>query len=875
MSVPSSESELPEDSLLETEELDSDGHAELDAEEATKNRRLHWRAWVYGLVTVSIVMFGTARAPWARGLALLLMGGAVVIAPPRIKLPLVPTLALLLLALAPGVGLLPVAVFGGAEEWRLILANEWSIAMPATLSPEWKVTLEAWLVTIIGVVWFWSCLGQNFSDGGRRLVLWIISSTVLLIAVMTLLDKAGWVSITWWPRGDGLAARAVDDHGFGPFANQNHSSSLFAWASVLCAAAAVDAYKRKSRLWLLFGGGVLLLLGCILANTSRAGLLLFFLGMTLWLATAAMKRGFFRKLVVSSALLLTIISVVLVSGGKVGERLREKPVTESLGQDLRLWLAEQTMSASVQMPWTGRGLGVFDHVFPQVCSDFYPDARTYHPDSDVLWVLFEGGLIFLLPCLVIIGWLFRTTGPWLASSRKRKRSRDSRAARRVRRAFGIASAMALAHAVFDVPMHNLGYFAIFAVVTAQAVRGRYLAERISPAVMWLFRGAGVAMVVWGCLWLALVAQLTELSTASAAPLFYRRALEKSAAGGRAEALRLVNRAIEMTPLDFRWYFLRAQLHLVMRHGSAAALQDFGRVRALEPHYGPVCFQEGSYWLHFDPPMALIAWQEGMRRYPREFVNAVPRYQDIVFEAAPFPEIRQQLWQAADRPSLQLIFLSQMPGGDFWQRCLQEFLAKYPALVGLNKAQTRFFFQLWQGKGDRQEMIQYLQDKPQLHEFGWKLIAENLAQSGKFEEAYRLAARHTPLPARSATLTAADIPRLERTFLLNPIDPLPGVELYYAQRAAGDLKSARRTLEKVMSLPKRPDFLARELASVLAELGEMRAAWELMQSLPDKEGLEISVHDSPDRAATDESQRPVAPAPRESSIERAYKGTINE
>jgi len=875
MSVTSPESELPDDALLENEELDTDGHAELDAEESTKNRHLHWRAWVYGLVTVSIIMFGTARAPWARGLALLLMGGALVIAPPRIKLPRVPTLALLLIALAPGVGLLPASFFGGAEEWRLVLENEWGITMPTTLSPEWKLTLEAWLVTLVGVVWFWSCVGQNFSDGGRRLVLWIICTTVLLLAVISLLDKAGWLEIPWWPRGDRVGGSAVDNHGFGPFANRNHSSSLFAWASVLCAAAAVDAFKRGSRLWVLMAGGVLLLLGCIFANTSRAGLLLFFLGMTLWLATAAMKRGFFRKMVVSTALLITIISAVMVSGGKVSERLREKPLTESLGQDLRLWLAEQTLTASVQMPWTGRGLGVFDHVFPQVRTEFFPDFRTFHPESDVLWVLFEGGLLFLLPCLVIVGWLFRTTGPWFSSRRKKKRSRDSRSARRVRRAFGIASALALAHAVFDVPMHNLGYFAIFAVVTAQAVRGRYLAERISPAVGWLFRGAGVAMAVWGCLWLAFVAEMTEFSAASAAPVFHARALEKSAAGRRAEALQLVNRAIELTPLDFRWYFLRAELHLVMRHGSGVALQDFGRVRALEPHYGRICFQEGSYWLHFDPPMALIAWKEGMRRYPREYVNAVPRYQDIVIEAAPFPEIRQQLWQAADRPSLQLIFLSQMPGGDFWQRCLHEFLAKYPAMVGLNKGQIRYFFQIWQGKGDRQEMIRYLEDKPQLLEFGWKLIAENLASTGKFEEAYRLAARHIPMPARSATLTAADIPRLERTFLLSPIDPLPGVELYYAQRAAGDLKSARRTLEKVLSLPKRPDFLARELASVLADQGDMRAAWEIMHSMPAKEGLEVSIHDSPDQATVDESERPLAPAPRGSGVEDAYNGTLND
>ena len=47
-----------------------------------------------------------------------------------------------------------------------------------------------------------------------------------------------------------------------------------------------------------------------------------------------------------------------------------------------------------------------------------------------------------------------------------------------------------------------------------------------------------------------------------------------------------------------------------------------------------------------------------------------------------------------------------------------------------------------------------------------------------------AAPWSDAPFSTATLSAADIPRLERAHVLNPIDPLPGVELYYAQRAGG-------------------------------------------------------------------------------------------
>lgn len=861
--------------LQESEEGDA-VPAELEAEETAAGRRPHWRAWVYGIVVMAVVYFGAAREPWARGLALLLMGGAMVVAPPRIRLSPLPSVVLITLALVPGIGLLPASWFGGMESWRQVLGSEWGITMPATLSPEWRVTLESWLVTAAGVAWFWCCLAQNFSDGGRRLMLRILCLAVLPLAVLSLLDFKGWVDVSWWPRGHGDASsRHVP--GFGPFANQNHTSSLFAWMSVLCAAATVDAFKNRSRLWMAFSGGILLLLGCILVNSSRAGLLLFFTGMTLWLATTAMKRGFMRKLIVSIALVVSVVSVAIVSGGRVGERLTAQPLGAALSGDLRLWLAGQVLDASAQAPWTGRGLGVFERVFPQVCDSFFPDTRTMHPESDLLWIYFEGGLFFVLPCLVLVGWLFRTTGPWVASRRKKKHSRDSRSGRRVRRAYGIAAGLALLHGIFDVPLHNLGYFIVFSAVAAQAVRGRYLTSRIQPGVALAFRGAGTAIAAWGLLWLAFSMGLTEVTTASGATLLHDRAVVESERGQRMEAMQLVNRAIELTPLQYRWYFLRAQLHLVMRQGSTTALEDFGRVRALEPHYGPVCFEEGRYWLHFDPPMAFIAWKEGMRRYPLRFANAMPRYQEIVVEAAPYPEIRQQLWKVADRPSLQLVFLSHMPAGDFWLGCQKEFLAQHPALAGLNEPQMRFFFRLWQKKGELKEMIRYLQANPPLQQFGWQAMAQDLAASGKFDEAFKLASRFIPAPARSASLSVSDIPRLERAYVLNPIDPLPGVELYYAQRASGDLKSARKTLERVMALPNSPEFLPREMASVLAESGDIRAAWEVMQGLLEKDKVDVSVLDDPPDDATsgDGFARPSAPAARndESVLRDAWEGVV--
>ncbi len=849
------------DTSVEVEALDAEEVE--DAASDVTGGRLHPRAWCYALTAVLVVFFGAGREPWSKSLALLAMGLVVIIAPPRFHLRSVPTIALLCLALAPVSGLLPASWFGTMEDWRLKLINEWSVPLSSSMSPEFWTTLESWFVLLSGVVWFWSCLGQNFSDSGRKLVLRILSVFGLILAVTSLFEFKALLSIPWWPRSRDTAMAV----GLGPFANHNNASSFFAFCCVLSAAAAYDAFRHKSRWWVVYIVSLLLQLTCILVNTSRAGLMLFFVGMTLWLATAAMKRGLLRKMMVSMALVLSVGSVVLVAGGQLSERLKARPVTEMLSSDLRWQLAEESLSAVAKTPWTGRGLGLFSKTLPLVSSFPFPDARPIHPESDVLWLLFEGGLLMLIPTLLLVAWYASSTGPWV--SRRKKQSHSSRSGRRVRKAFAIAAALVLIH-VFDVPLHGLGYFLVFSVVAAQGLRARRLGRPVGVLGAWGFRFAGILVAGFGVVGLASSTGLTDKGLASKAPRLEKQAVQELAKGRRTEAMALVQRAIELTPLDYRLYYLRAQLHLEMRSGHEKALFDFGRCRAIEPRFGPVCIEEGRYWLHFDPKLALIPWREGMRRYPSAFLNAIPQYQAMAIYAEPYPEIMRPLWKIADSVPLQLVFLSrQTVKGELWEQCLKDFLDQHTGLQGLNKQQINFLFYNWRIKGSQPALIEFLKKNPRLQEFGWQVLSHDLAQSGQFEAAYRLAGRFLTMPARSASLTAADIPRLERAYLFNPVDALPGVELYYAQRSAGDLKSARATLEKVMQLPTAPSFLKREMAAVLADSGDMRSAWELMQQLIESSPVQMSVMDLTPDEAGDNLQRPSAPPPRDALGESYY------
>lgn len=800
------------DSSLNEELAEHGGHAGV------------WRAWLYSLAALGVIFFGTGRYLWSLGTAALVVSGVVLLAPPRSRLPRWPAFLLVLLALVPGLTLLPASWFGGVEEWRQRLIEVWALALDSTVTPQVSSTMEGWMIQVLGVFWLWAALGQNFGEEGRRVVLRVFALGGVALAAVSLGEFWTGRTVPFWPR-EGLS--------FGPFANPNHSSSLFAFTAVLCAAAAQDAYRRGSAWsWGFIVGGLVPLVA-LMVNSSRAGLLLFFLGFSAWLAISAMRQGLFRRMAVVIALVLMIVSVTLAVGGRVGLRLRSMSISEMVSSDFRWWIAGETLQASQNSPWLGHGLGTFATVFPLVNSSPLPDTRPRHPESDVLWLLYEGGLLSVLPCVLLVVWWVKASGPWGNRGRKRRRGRTVLL---LRRAAFIAVLVALLHAWVDVPLHSLGYFMAVAVLMGQSLGSRGM----PPATGWLqptlFRVSALLLAPAGLAWLAvsnghiLMPDGRPIPLPGTAVALHDGAVELSRSGRRVEAARRLAQAMEVTPMDFRLYFLRAQLILLSRGSQDQAMLDFGRVRALEPRHAGICQEEGLYWLHFAPQMAMVPWRECLRRYPPGNANIVPVYQQMVIAAAPYPEIMPGMWKLADSLSLQMIFFSQVRDAEAWRECMSDFLGKHPGFADLDDGHVRQLLRLWEAKGGREELMALLAAHPRLHTLGWRVLAAQAAQEGRFKDAFQLASRHVPLPQRPSDLDARDIPALERAAVFNSSDPRPHVELFYARLRAGQLVAASSALDKALSLPGAPAYLKRERAELLARQGEYHEAWLLLEPL---------------------------------------------
>lgn len=776
-----------------------------------------WQGWVFALLPVLICFFGAGRETWSKGLAAAGLGIVMMLFPAQKRLPRLTGLALLAVTLAPLLAFLPEHWFHASPAWRTHLTQDWGIAMSGSLTPQAAVTLEMWMTLALFMSWLWWSLSRGCSKEQRRVMLQVLGTGGVLLCLFSILEGAGWLKIPWWPR------RPEWSNAFGPFANRNHISSIAAITTVLCAACAYDAHRRKSRLWACFALMLLVPVACIFTNTSRAGVVLLFLGITVWLGTSAMRRGFFKKMAVTASLVLIISTLLVVSSGGVSARFQSQgaaPLTTSQGRGA---IYSKTLDMLLAAPWTGQGLGNFDAVFPQFAGAYNLMGRPIHPESDLLWLLAEGGLLTVLPGIIVLAWIFNATGPWFKRSRKRRASGGGD--RRLRNAAAIVCGIGVVHGLVDVPLHEPGYFAFLALLAGISIRPRRLPL---PAAWWhraSLRVAGTGACLLGLGWIATSQGRIFIPGKSAAENLRERAGQMIASGSYADALKLQNAALVQAPMSFILYFERAHSRLYLRQQPQEALADFSRARMLEPNSTNMNYEEGVIWLDFDPRYAVIGWRKFLERYPARAPGIYGYYRMMLNHAARHPELREPLWSLATSFELKLDYLEGVTTREEFERCLRSLLVQQPDLAGLEPVQRERLFQLWYERGDQTALISALETNRKWRDDSWRILAEHHAQNSNFQRACEIATPYLPSIPRTAAGASTDIPALERALLYSPLDAMRGIDLFQAQKNKGDIDGALRTLEKVITIPNAPTYVRQEIAALYIMKMDFRRAWE--------------------------------------------------
>lgn len=791
--------------------------SESEEPEVRVPQRAGWEIWAVTLLVLAVCFLGGGRSVLARALAMGLIGAVILLAPPTFRAPKSLLLTFLAVLLAPLLAYLPAHSLELDSSWRLGLKENWGISLPSSATAQPWVTFEAWLFHATGCIWVLWGLSRGTTEEDRRRLLRVLASGAVTLSVLTLLQERGMVHIPFWQ-----FHRDVGNT-YGPLVNRNHTSSLFAIGSVLCAACALDAYRRRSRQWIPFLLGIVPLFLAIIANTSRAGLLLFFSGLTVWLSTAAMRKGLFKKAAIIATIVAAGFALMSITGSKVFERLFEPADAGQVpwARDGRVGIYADSILMSSRSPWAGVGLGNFAERYPLTSTLKNSFARFAHPESDFIWLLTEGGALTLAPVLVGIILIFRRTGPWFSSRSSRSSDRQDR---RLRNALAIGAGLGLLHGVVDVPLHGMALMITVGLLAGVCVRQSRVAEQPGLAHALAFRLGGAALIAASVPMFLIAGGRAALPGASSAALLSKRSLELSSLGRDADALESLNKAIEMKPLDWSLYFLRAQLHLRLNRSYSAALEDFGRARTLEPHYAKPFFEEGRIWLEYEPRLAVPAWREFLARNP---VNKPDHYRAMLMDTARIRGMHEQLRTLATSADLQLVYLQQTT--EDFKTTLEDMLASSSILEGLDPDARTRFFRLWQERGDRDALRAFLDKGVPYHVDGWQVLAEERARAGEFRSAYELAVRFIPMPTSPTTAGIENIAQLEKNFLFNQTDPRRGVDLYFAQKAKGQLNEALGTLEKISALPNAPAYLRYEMASIHALKQDHRTAWELLHA----------------------------------------------
>lgn len=781
-----------------------------------------WQGYVFAALPVVAIMFGAGRETWSKGAITLLLSLLLIFFAPKRKLPPMAFFGLLGALLAPLLSFMPAGWLFRPTSWGASLIQDWDIHLSKCLTPQAGVTMEAWLFFATCCIWLAWCLTRGFSDQQRRAMVQILTFGGILLCLLSIFESTKAIEIPWWPRNPKEWGDA-----FGPFANRNHISSIAAMICVLCAAVGFDAHRRKSRLWIPCLLGFIPPIVCLYMNSSRAGLILLFFGMTAWFGTIAMRRGFFQKLAVSTSLVFIISTLLIMSGGNVSKRLSEGGIARFASDNGRSSLFVESLKMTLDSPWTGIGLGNFEAVFPQFSTLSATRFRFLHPESDFLWLLSEGGLLTVLPALLLLLWIFRSTGPWYGKKKKRKSGMQDR---RLRNASAIVFGLGAIHGLGDVPNHGLGYAIFMALLAGIAVRPRRLPNAAGMPQRLMFRLAGVALLLLGAAWTAVGLGHPVLPGKSSAEALRIRAGKLADSGSPGSALPLMDQAIEMVPMDFRYYYERACLRLRLGQPKEEALIDFSRSRVLDPTYAMTCYTEGLFWLDYDPQYAVVGWREFLRRYP----EAAPGYyQQMLGYSYQHPELREPLWTLATTSDLKFEFLRTVQTRDEFDRCLKSLLAQQPDLRGLDPTQKENLFRLWYQHGNQEALITSLETNRKWKDDGWRILAEHYARNSDFQRACQTALPYLPSVPRTTPGTSTDIPTLERALLYNPTDARRAIDLFQAQKTQGDIDGALRTLEKVSAFPNAPAYVRQEIATLYMMNQDFRRAWENLREAMQK------------------------------------------
>jgi O-antigen ligase len=731
------------------------------------------------LVPVLACLLGGATQKWAEGIILVVLGLYLIVRPPLRSLGFVTNCAFVVLVGSAAITFLPARWFF-TPAWRTAMVQDLGIAIGGGVSPQPWITAGALVSLIAGICWFYRVATIDLDLRNARLVVRLFFMGVVLIAVLSIILYWGNATFVLW----------TNERGFGPFPNRNQTADLFGITAVVLLASGLDDFRAGRIRWIFALFGLAILLTAVILNFSRAGIAIFVAGCFVWVVVVAFRQRSRGGIALGVSLLLILLTVILLGGGKTLERFQEWSATgPGISSDFRWKIFRDTFQLIRNSPWCGIGLGNFHPVFGFFRKESIAELTVLHPESDWLWLWSEAGWPTVALILISIVLVFRRIYPLETGTNQR-----------LRIAALVAAILFGIHGLVDVSGHRVGtaYAGLFLFGLALH---RPLNLKLSRSVPVFFRIMGVLLLFIGLLWASSAKSRILIPGGAGVTTAKRLSAETYQTHDFPETIALTTKAIEWAPLDWELYFRRALAEIPDKKPSAA-LSDFRRARFLEPVAYELPRDEGTAWLSSQPTLAATAWRDALRKAGRKR----PEVFASMLTAATLrnPNVNRILEEfGLNEPDLALAYLGRLSGPAF-RDGIAKYLAKNPQLDGLTEPEKLALFDLWSERGDLDELARTIEVHPDWLSYAWLGMAKYRASKQDFQGAYDLTQRFGEPVAMPRASGAGSLKDLQGRYATNPDNMMVGFTLYQAQMQAGliddALNTARHFSERASSPP---------------------------------------------------------------------------
>ena len=771
---------------------------------AAKPVRLSPRTFgIVGITLLGIALGGSTEL-WAQSVIALLAAVLILIFPPRSLPGWIPSAILALFLVLALSAFLP-ANWGPIPEWRRHLVEDFHVPLGSFRTPQPWLTLQWCGLLFFGLVWTSYLFTLELSNAEKSQVMRLLVAGVIFLAAIVVASYLSHLRIPGWNQEDNR----------GWFPNRNQSSNVLAVAGIVNYALAFKSLQRKQRSAVVWVAGLLIIGSALIICYSRAGILMFFAGIGIWHLASLFHPQRFKSVALGGTIILLMVSLFLLFGGTTLERFFEAKDSIDAGIiDYRAAIQEDAFRVSMQAPFLGVGLGNFEPIFTAMRQTSADQNRTLHPESDWLWMAVELG--WLAPLLVLSG-LWWWAGECLPFESKQGES--------LRRAAMVAAAIFVMHGFVDVSGHRLGsaFVGLLMASLALAPRSRgTILFWIAP----LFRLLALIIVLISLWWTGSVWADWGPPTTATIDRLQKKIDENAGAGRLASVSEASNAAIELSPLNWTYYFRRGSTEAFRNGGAKEADNDFQIGRFLEPNSIDLCVYEGEVWLGADESqLCLEAWHEALNRSgPQEVLI----YTTLLGLSQNNPEVHHGLEDVTSTNVDYLITYLDFATPEEEKTLLNDLLDRDPNLQTLSSDQQRKLFSAWYDHGDQDDLASLLLTHAQLQMTGWKFLARHFADKKDFQLATMTALRYLPPPIIQAVPAdeAPDVPSSH--FENHPDDVVEGIKLCQAQMQDNQVDEALSTISKLETLKDCPHSIFYLKAQLCAKKELWEQSWEALR-----------------------------------------------